>query len=128
MKYLIDKYKEPILNIGIGYFDLSGEQNNDRIILNLYESPFKSGLTSSIVLDLRSNTVSSFGKGGFNSNVKYLDYQSLYLCDGSSYLISNNHIEELGLTKEDVTASIKKLKSDASIAFALNTGRDSLLK
>ena len=37
MRNLIDKYKESIFNIGTAYFDLSGQLNNDRIILNLYK-------------------------------------------------------------------------------------------
>ena len=114
MKYLIDKYKEPILNIGMGYFDLSGEQNNDRIILNLYTSPFKSGLTSSIVLDLRSDTISSFGKGGFNSNIKYIENNKLYLCDGSYYEFNEiNEIIELGIKKEVYNDGFKLLKENS---------------
>ena len=96
MKNLIDKYKESIFNIGTAYFDLSGQINNDRIILNLYKSEFKNGLSVGLVLNLSSLEPSTFGKGGFDLNFKKFDGSSLILCDGTEYQFANNVNHQLG--------------------------------
>ena len=99
MKNLIDKYQEQILDLGVGYFDLSGQVNNDRIILNLYKSEFKNGLSAGIVLKLGEPTNSTFGFCGHDLNLKRMLYYKLITCDGDEYdfLNSERFNEELGL-------------------------------
>ena len=102
MKNLIDKYKESIFNIGTAYFDLSGQTNNDRIILNLYKSEFKNGLSVGLVLNLSSLETSIFGKSGFDLNIKKFDGDYLVLCDGSQYPFVNNTNLQLGASVEEL--------------------------
>ena len=107
MKNLIDKYKESIFNIGTAYFDLSGQVNNDRIILNLYKSEFKNGLSVGLVLKLGELTNSAFGKNCYDLNIKKIIGNQLILCDGTSYQFNDNKINELGIEREVIDNEYK---------------------
>ena len=107
MKNLIDKYNESIFNIGTAYFDLSGQVNNDRIILNLYKSEFKNGLSVGLVLKLGELTNSSFGKNCYDLNIKKIIGNQLILCDGTSYQFNDNKINGLGIEREVIDNEYK---------------------
>ena len=114
MKNLIDKYQEQILDLGVGYFDLSGQTNNDRIILNLYKSEFKNGLSVNVVMNLNSQEISTFGKGGFDLNVKKIINDKLVLCDGTEYEFIENKINGLGIEREQIDDGYKLSYKNAS--------------
>ena len=107
MKNFIDKYKESIFNIGTAYFDLSGQVNNDRIILNLYKSEFKNGLSVGLVLKLGELTNSAFGKNCYDLNIMKIIGNQLILCDGTSYQFNDNKINELGIEREVIDNEYK---------------------